>query len=173
MAAKTGQLPLPANGRGLSRRLQGLPGRSRSARRASALAVRLHLGQSRILLAGPAEHPTGRRKTSAAWSDGQGRRQPGMVRIHSRAREGAERIARHVRHGGREECADRKVGRQLPRDRTQQSQGHQQPDRLSDVSLRPPPRSDSHRPAQLLRRRPDRCGRRRQDLRSGVQRDVL
>ena len=54
------QLPLPAHGRGLSRRLQGLPCRSRSARRASALAVRLHLGQSRILLAGPAEHPTGR-----------------------------------------------------------------------------------------------------------------
>ena len=55
------QLPLPAHGRRLSRRLQGLPCRSRPAGRASALAVRLHLGQSRILLAGPAEHRPGRR----------------------------------------------------------------------------------------------------------------
>ena len=40
-------------------------------------------------------------------------------------------------------------------------------------ALRPAPRSHSHRPAQLLRRRPDRCGGRWQDLRSGFQRDVL
>ena len=42
-------------------------------------------------------------------------------------------------------------------DRTQQSEGHQQPDRVSDFALRPEPRSHSHRPAQLLWPRRDRC----------------
>src|SRR6476646_2616659 len=110
----------------------------------------------------------GRQSIVQAGADGQGRRQPGVVRIYSRTRKGAERIARHVRRGGGEKCADRKVGREWPRDRTQQSEGHKQPDRLSVFALRPSPRSHSHRPAQLLRRRPDRWGGRWQDLRSDV-----
>ena len=47
--------------------------------------------QSIVQAGGPATGP-----------DGQGRRRPGMVRMTSRAREGAERIARHVRRVGRE-----------------------------------------------------------------------
>ena len=48
--------PLSADGRRLSRRLQRLSRGPRPAGRARALAVRRHLGQSRILLAGLAEH---------------------------------------------------------------------------------------------------------------------
>ena len=53
---KVGNFHYPADGRRLSRRLQGLSRRSRPAGRARALAVRRHLGQPRILVAGLAEH---------------------------------------------------------------------------------------------------------------------
>ena len=58
------QLPFPADGRRLPRHLQRLSRRSRPAGRARALAVRGDVGQSRILVAGLAEHPAGGGKSS-------------------------------------------------------------------------------------------------------------
>ena len=95
------QLPHPADRRRLSRHLQRLSRRSRPPGRARALAVRRHLGQPRILVAGLAEHRQGG-GDRAAGPDRQGRREPGLVRIPPRACHGAERIARDVRPARRE-----------------------------------------------------------------------
>ena len=53
------------------------------------MAVRRHLGQPRVLLAGLAEHRQGGR-LRAAGPDRQGRRQPGVVRIPAGARDQAD-----------------------------------------------------------------------------------
>ncbi len=72
------QLPLPADARGLSGRLQRLSGRPRPAGCPRPLAIRRHVGQPRILVAGMAEHPAGRRP-AAARAKHQGRRESGVV----------------------------------------------------------------------------------------------
>ena len=78
-ALKVANFHIPTTRRGLPRSLEGLSRRSRPAGRARALAVRVHLGQSRILVAGLAEHPE-EPEVRAARADDQGRRQPGLVR---------------------------------------------------------------------------------------------
>ena len=91
-ALKVVHFPHSDDGRRLPRGLEGLSCRSRPAGCARALAVRVHLGQSRILVAGLAEHPE-KSEVRAARADDQGRGQPGLVRVYSGAREGAERNA--------------------------------------------------------------------------------
>ena len=115
------QFPFPADARRLSRRLQGLSRRSRPAGRARALAVRRHVGQSRILLAGLAEHPAGRRQV-AAGPEHQGRRQPGLVGISAVAlQEGrAEHRWEQFEAPAVDECRDREVGRERPWRRAEQ-----------------------------------------------------
>ena len=54
---KVRNYPSPDDARGIPRSVEGLSRRSRPAGRARPLAVRVHLGQSRILVAGLAEHP--------------------------------------------------------------------------------------------------------------------
>jgi alkaline phosphatase D len=76
--------------RGISRSVEGLSRRSRPAGRPCALAIRVHLGQSRILVAGLAEHPE-KSEVRAARAGDQGCGQSGLVRIYTGAREGAER----------------------------------------------------------------------------------
>jgi alkaline phosphatase D len=70
----------------------------------------------------------------AARARHQGRRQPGMVRISARARRRrrADRSTRSARPV--KDVPIEQVGRERPRDRTQQSEGDQQPDRLPDAS---------------------------------------
>ncbi len=87
------QLPHPADRRRLPGHLQGLSRRSRPPGRARALAVRLHLGQPRVLLAGLAEHRQGG-QVRAARPEHQDRGESGLVRIPPRARRAAERVAR-------------------------------------------------------------------------------
>ena len=77
---KVGNFHFPLTRRRLSRRLQRLSRRPRPAGRPRALAVRRDVGQPRILLAGLAKHPAGRRQV-AAGTKHQGRRQPGLVGI--------------------------------------------------------------------------------------------
>ena len=103
------QVPLSADGRRLPRRLSRLSRRSGPAGCEGPLAVRGDVGQSRILLAGVAKHPEGRR-TRTPGTEHQGRRQPGLVRISARARRSAERIARGVRTADGQGCADRAMG---------------------------------------------------------------
>ena len=75
---------------------------------ARALAVRRHVGQSRVFMGGPAEHRKGG-FVRAAGPDHQDRRQSGVVRISPRARRSTERIARAVRTTCRQERPDREV----------------------------------------------------------------
>ncbi len=90
------QLPHTADRRRLPRHLQGLSRRSRPPGRARALAVRRHVGQPRILVAGLAEHRQGG-VVRAARPERQGRGESGLVRIPPRACRSAERVARALR----------------------------------------------------------------------------
>ena len=148
---KVAQFPLSADARRLSRRLQGLSRRSGSAGRARALAVRLHLGQSRILVAGLAEHPEGRRRSSSpAQTVKVAANQAWFEYLPARV-QAPSGLARRLRIRPRLRTCDRQVGRQWPRRRAEQSGRDPQPHRLSRAPLRPAPRPHHHRPAQLSR----------------------
>ena len=69
-----------------------------------------HVGQPRILVAGLAEHRQGG-AVRAAWPERQGRRESGLVRISSRPRRSAERVARAVRSARGQGRPDRGVRR--------------------------------------------------------------
>ena len=88
---KVGNFHIPPDRRRLSRRLSRLSRRSGPAGCPRPLAVRGDVGQSRILLAGLAEHPEGAAGSSAPGADPQGRRQPGLVRISAGAGDQGER----------------------------------------------------------------------------------
>ncbi len=83
------RFPHPAHRRRLPRDLSRLSARSRPAGCPRALAVRGDLGQSRVLVGRLPERAQGA-AAGAARPDGQGRRQPGVVRIHPRAGHGAD-----------------------------------------------------------------------------------
>ena len=61
---KVSQFPSPDDARGIPRSVEGLSRRPRPAGRARPLAVCVHLGQSRILVAGLAKHPESARSSS-------------------------------------------------------------------------------------------------------------
>ena len=87
---KIARFPRASDARGLSHDLSRLSAGSRSAGRARALAVRLRLGQSRVLLAGLAES-AGVRRRDATGADEEGRGEPGVVRVSAGARREARR----------------------------------------------------------------------------------
>ena len=95
------QLPHTADRRRLPGHLQRLSRRSRPPGRSRALAVRRHVGQPRILVAGLAEHRQGG-VVRAAWPERQGRGESGLVRIPPRAGRSAERVARAFRSTSRQ-----------------------------------------------------------------------
>ncbi len=80
---KMGDFHLPTDLDDYRTAYRGLSDRSRPAGRARALAVRLRLGQSRILLAGLAK-PAAVRQRGPAGADEEGGGQPGLVRISAR-----------------------------------------------------------------------------------------
>ncbi len=95
--------------------------------------------------------------TSATGPDRQGRRQPGMVRIHS---------ARVKAPWHRLDTFGTVAVKNVPIENWNDSGLDIEPNNLKAINsliayrtfaLRPAPRSHSHRPAQLLRRRSDRC----------------
>ena len=88
---KFGNFHYPADPRRLSRRLSRLSRRSRPAGCPGPLAVRGHVGQSRILLAGLAEHPEGRRSAERPGQTIKVAANQAWFEYHARAREGAER----------------------------------------------------------------------------------
>ena len=108
------KFPFSADSRRLSRRLQRLSRRSRFAGRTGPLAVRGHLGQPRILVAGLAEHPEGRQVERPGQSIKVAANQAWWEYLPSRCKK-RRRVVGTFRSAGCDRCQDREVGRERPR----------------------------------------------------------
>jgi alkaline phosphatase D len=109
-ALTVGPFHIPTTVEGYRAIWEGQPRRAGQPGCPAPVAVCLHLGQSRIFLAGLAEHPE-KSEVRAARANDQGRCQPGLVRIYSGAGEGSERSLQRVRLGSCQKRQDRDVRR--------------------------------------------------------------
>ena len=141
-------LPHSGDGGRLSRALSRLSARPRSPGRACTLAIRLHVGQPRVLVERLAESAELRECASRA--DAQGGRESGVVRVSAGTREEArQREPRALRRADRRRCTDSRFRRAGPWRGARQSRRHQQSHDLSCAALGPQRRPHPHRQPQL------------------------